>query len=101
MKGGFSSFAEEELSDILSLDEFLIGNPSATFLVKVSGDSMIHDGIFPGDFVVAERGRSPKNGDIVIVQIEGEWTMKKFSSLAPPKGLSIAAVVTASFRKYR
>ena len=37
---GFPSPAEEELVDTLSLDEFLIQNRSATFLLKVSGDSM-------------------------------------------------------------
>ena len=117
VQAGFPSPAEEELSDLLSLDEFLISKPSASFLLKVSGDSMIQAGIFPGDFVVAERGRSPKKGDIVIAQIDGEWTMKyyekqgekivlraankKYATLIPQKELSVAAVVIASFRKYR
>src|SRR3989338_3100859 len=38
VQAGFPSPAEEELVDTLSLDEFLIRNPSSSYLVKVSGD---------------------------------------------------------------
>jgi repressor LexA len=45
VKAGFPSPAEEELADMMSLDEFLIEKPEATFMLKVSGDSMIDAGI--------------------------------------------------------
>ena len=60
IKAGFPSPAEEELVDLISLDEFLIEKPEATVMVKVSGDSMIDAGIHPGDIVLMERGRNPK-----------------------------------------
>lgn len=117
VEAGFPSPAEEELADTLSLDEFLIQNPDATFLLKVSGDSMSEAGILPGDMVLVDKGRVPKSGDIVIAEVDGEWTMKylrkkegnvalvpanpKYKPLKPKKELKIAGVVTAVVRKYR
>ena len=79
VEAGFPSPAEEELTDTLSLDDFLIKNREATFLLKVSGDSMKDAGILPGDMVIVERGGTPHNGDIVIAEVDGTWTMKYFS----------------------
>ncbi len=117
VEAGFPSPAEEELVDTLSLDDLLINNPDATFLLKVSGDSMSEAGILPGDMVLVERGVEPKNGDIVIAEVDGEWTMKyikkrgegvvlvpansRYQPIRPKKELTIAGVVTAVVRKYR
>lgn len=116
VQAGFPSPAEEELVDTLSLDEFLIKNRDATYLVKVTGDSMIEAGILPGDLVIVERGREAKSGDIVIAQVDGEWTMKyyikygkqivlkaansKYPPLKPKRELVIGGIVTAQIRKY-
>ena len=113
---GFPSPAEEELADNISLDELLIENKAATFLLKVSGDSMIDEGIKPGDMVIVDKGRTPKNGDIVIAEVDGEWTMKflkkkgasvslvaanpLYKTITPEKELKIAGVVTAVVRQY-
>ena len=75
---GYPSPAEEELRDIISIDEYLITRPESSFLVKVSGDSMIGGGIMDGDMVIVEKGREPKNGNIVLAEVDGEWTMKYF-----------------------
>ncbi len=77
VQAGFPSPAEEELADNLSLDEFLIRKPEATFMLKVSGDSMIDAGIHPGDLVLVERGTTPKNRDIVVAMIDGDATVKR------------------------
>ncbi len=116
VQAGFPSPAEEELIDVLSLDQFLIQKPDATYLVKVTGDSMIDAGIHAGDLVLVERGRPVKSGDIVIAQIDDEWTMKyfhkkgrhvvlkaaneKYPPMIPTKELVIGGVVTACIRKY-
>lgn len=116
VQAGFPSPAEEELVDVLSLDEFLVRRPEATFLLTVSGDSMIDAGIHPGDIVLVEKGCTPRKGDIVIAQIDGEWTMKYFSkdskgvlleaankkykSIRPKQSLIIGGVVTSVIRKY-
>jgi SOS regulatory protein LexA len=117
VEAGFPSPAEEELADTLSLDELLIQNPDATFLLKVSGDSMAGAGILPGDMVLVNKGQVPKSGDIVIAEVDGEWTMKYlrkrgdnvaliaanplYKPIRPKKELKIAGVVTAVIRKYQ
>jgi SOS regulatory protein LexA len=117
IEAGFPSPAEEELVDTLSLDDLLIQNREATFLLKVSGDSMTGAGILPGDMVIIDKGRTPKSGDIVIAQVDGEWTMKflrkrrddvvlvaanpKYQPIRPKHELKIAGVVTAVVRKYQ
>ena len=53
---GFPSPAKEELRDVISLDEYLIKQPDTSFLLKVSGDSMIGEGVKEGDLVIVERG---------------------------------------------
>jgi SOS-response transcriptional repressor LexA len=78
VQAGLPSPAEEELIDTLSLDGFLVKRPEATYLLTVSGDSMIEVGIHPGDLVLVEKGGVRKNNDIVIAQVDGEWTMKYF-----------------------
>ncbi len=116
VQAGFPSPAEEELVDILSLDEFLVQRPEATFMLKVSGDSMIDAGIHPGDIVLVEKGRTPKSGDIVIAQVDDEWTMKyfvrrhkqvqleaankKYKTIVPKQSLTIGGVVKTVIRKY-
>jgi SOS regulatory protein LexA len=113
---GFPSPAEEELRDVVSLDEYLIATPENSFLLTVSGDSMIEEGIMPKDLVIVEKGREPKNGDIVIAEVDGEWTLKYFKregntvilEAANPKypvikaksELRVGGVVTAVIRKY-
>lgn len=117
IQAGFPSPAEEELLDTLSMDEFLIQKPSASYLIKVSGDSMIEAGIMPGDLVIVERGREAKPGDIVIAQVDGQWTMKyytqsqgkvilkaanrKYAPIQPKQELLIGGVVIANVRKYK
>lgn len=116
VQAGFPSPAEEELLDTLSLDEFLIRRPEATFLLKVTGDSMLEAGIHPGDMVLVERGTTPKPGDIVVAQVDDEWTLKyynkdregvrldpanaKYSTIRPKRSLTVGGVVRAVVRKY-
>lgn len=116
IQAGFPSPAEEELIDTVTLDEFLIQKKEASYLVKVTGDSMIEAGVMPNDLVIVERGREAKNGDIVIAQVDGEWTMKyyfkkgrevvlkaankKYPPILPKQELTIGGVVVACIRKY-
>ncbi len=117
VQAGFPSPAEEELIDTLSLDEFLVKNPTASYLVKASGDSMIEAGIMPGDMVIVERGREPHMGDIVVAQVDGDWTLKyfekkngkvvlrpgnkKYPLIHPENELVVGGVVVANVRKYK
>jgi repressor LexA len=116
VQAGFPSPAEEELVDTINLDQYLVRRPEATYLLTVSGDSMIEAGIHPGDLVLVEKGGVPKQNDIVIAQIDGEWTMKYFGKdkagvyldpansnytrMRPERSLSIGGIVRAVVRKY-
>lgn len=112
---GFPSPAEESLLDTVTLEEFLINRPDATFMLRVDGDSMIDAGILPDDIVLIERGRNAGNGDIVIACVDGEWTMKyyykigrdvrlepankNYKTIRPKRSLSIEGVVCSVVRK--
>ncbi len=116
VQAGFPSPAEEELADTMSLDELLIRRPEATFMLTVQGDSMIVAGIVPGDMVLVEKGGTPKSGDIVVAQVDDEWTLKyyakdkegvrldpanpKYKSIRPKRTLVIGGIVKAVIRKY-
>jgi len=113
---GFPSPAEEEMRDIISFDEYLIRNPEISFLLSVTGDSMIEAGIREKDLVIVEKNKEPQNGDIILAEVDGNWTMKyfrrrgkmvtleaansKYSPIIPRTDLRIAGVITAVVRKY-
>ncbi|MDP3988628.1 MAG: transcriptional repressor LexA [bacterium] len=116
VEAGFPSPAEEELVDVINIDDYLIENKEATYLLTVKGDSMIDAGIMPGDLVVVERTSAPKIGEIVIAEVDGEWTMKylrkkngvmyleaanqNYPPIYSHSELKIEAVVRGVIRKY-
>lgn len=58
---------------------------SDIFILKVSGDSMINAGIDDGDRVLVQGKKEFVSGDIVLADIEGESTIKRFiSDDSPP-----------------
>ena len=74
---GFPSPAEDFLEKRLDLNDYLIKNSSATFLVKVEGSSMIGAGIHNGDVLVVDRSIEPENNKIVLGVLNGEFTVKR------------------------
>jgi SOS regulatory protein LexA len=116
VEAGFPSPAEEELVDTMTMDDYLIENREATYLLKVQGDSMVDAGIMPGDMVLVERRSDARDGDVVIAEVDHEWTMKyfrkrgskvylipanaKYSPIEAEDELKIAAIVKAVVRKY-
>ncbi len=113
---GLPASAEENTREVISMDEYLVAKPESSFLLRVTGESMIGAGIMDGDLVIVERERSPKNGDIVLAEVDGAWTMKYFRrkgrevileaanpaypTIYPREELKIGGVITASVRKY-
>lgn len=77
ISAGFAAPVEEQAEEMLNLDDYLVGNKAATFLLRVKGDSMIHAGIFEGDIVIVERNREPRQNDIVVGILDGEFTLKR------------------------
>ena len=76
---GFPSPAEDFLEKRLDLNDYLIKNKAATFLVKVTGNSMENAGIFDGDVLVIDRSVEPENGKVVLGVLNGEFTVKRIS----------------------
>lgn len=116
VEAGFPTSAEEDVLDTLSLDEWLINDREATFMLQVKGDSMHDAGIHEGDMVIVERTETAQVGQIVIAEVDGAWTMKYLAQdkqglylnpandaypiIRPEAALRIAAVVRAVVRKY-
>lgn len=76
---GFPSPAEDYIEETLDLNEKLIRNKEATFLLSVQGDSMKDVGILDGDILVVDRSIQPQDGKIVIAALDGELTVKRLS----------------------
>ena len=124
VEAGFPTAAEEHVLDTMNIDDYLIDTKSKdkTYMLEVKGDSMIEAGINEGDLVIAERiggpgaTREAKDGDIVIADVDGGWTMKylckkgntvflepankKYKPIYPEVSLNIAAIVRGVIRKY-
>jgi len=116
IEAGWPSPAEEELLDTMSFDEYLAPNKEASYILRVKGDSMIEAGTHPDDLVLVERTTTPRDGNIVIAEVDGEWTMKYFRRqgsnvwlesanaayppITPEHQLTVVAVVRAVVRKY-
>lgn len=116
VEAGMPSVAEEETLDTLNLDNYLIKDRNSSYILEVKGDSMIEEGIKEGDLVIVERNMNPKEGDIVIAEVDQGWTMKYFrkkgnraylqpanknyKDIYPEQDMKISAVVKGVIRKY-
>jgi repressor LexA len=68
--------AEENFQGLLNLNT-LFGRDAAIFALRVEGDSMIKAGIFHGDFVIVKHQPEIAHGEIGVVYIDDEATVKK------------------------
>lgn len=116
VEAGFPTLAEQEEMDTISLDQYLLTCPEKNYMLKVIGRSMIDAGISPNDLVIVEMDKDPKNGDIVIAEVDGAWTMKYFQrknkeiilipankdypSIRPKNDMRIGGVVVSVVKKY-
>ena len=115
VKAGLPSDVEEQ-TDTINLEDMLVGKKELTYMLEVDGDSMIDAHIEKGDHVLVERTSVAKVGDIVIAEVDGEFTMKyyrkdsgkvylepankNYKNIYPEHSLNIVAVVKAVIRKY-
>jgi repressor LexA len=113
---GFPVNIEEELADTVDLDNLLIGKKELTYMLEVDGDSMIDAHIEDGDMVLVEKRSDAKDGQIVIAEVDGEFTMKylrkegskvwlepankNYKPIYPKHSFSVIAVLKAVVRKY-
>ena len=75
---GFPSPAEDYASLSLDLNRELVKNPASTFYARVSGLSMIDEGINDGDLLVIDKSITPYDGCLAVCYIDGEFTLKRF-----------------------
>ncbi len=73
---GFPSPAMDYVEDRIDLNEVFIKHPLATFMVESVGDSMINAFIPPRAKLLIDRSITPQNGDIVLAELDGEFTVK-------------------------
>ena len=68
--------AEENFQGLLNF-ELLFGRDSALFALRVEGESMTGAGIFPGDFVIVKHQPDIASGEIGVVYVDDEATVKR------------------------
>ncbi len=76
MRAGFPSPADDFIEEEIDLQRLLITNRPATFLVRVAGDSMVGARLFDGDLAVVDRSLDPRDGDVVVVDVDGDRSFK-------------------------
>lgn len=77
VSAGFPSPAQDYIEQTLDMNEHLIKNEAATFVVTVSSQSMLGAGIDINDELVVDRSLEAKHEDIVVVWIDNEFTVKR------------------------
>ncbi len=77
VSAGLPTQAEDFIEGKIDLNRHLVKNPTSTFLVRVTGDSMIEAGIHSGDALIVDRSLKPDDQKIVIAVLNGELTVKR------------------------
>jgi SOS-response transcriptional repressor LexA len=114
VQAGLPNPANDNPPEAITLENFLIHRPSQTVLIRVKGDSMKDAGIHDGDLAVVERRYTANVGEIVVANLDNEFTLKyldkdKASRFLRPanddfapirSGFEIFGVMVGLVRKY-
>jgi repressor LexA len=118
VEAGLPAVAEEAELDTLNVEEYMAGKAKGeTYLLTVKGNSMIDAGIHNGDLVLVECTATAKPGQIVVAELDGEWTMKylrerngkhyleaanpEYDDMYPESDLRIGGIVRGVIRRYQ
>ena len=119
VQAGFPSPAEDLGAQRLDLSQLLQTNREDVYFMRIKGMSLRDLGIFDQDMAVVHRGKRPRDGDIVVVSVDGEFTAKvlqrrasgmtlkaanaDFPDIVPQEGQTVEAwgVVTAVVKQFR
>lgn len=119
IRAGFPSPADDFAVKRHDLNDLLVTHPAATFFWRVRGTSMQGAGIGDGDILVVNRALDPVHGDIVVAELDNDFTVKylhrragkvklvaadpTFPDILLREGqtLAICGVVTAAIKKFR
>ncbi len=69
--------AQERVEDTVQVDSFLLGTNKKVYGLRVQGESMIGDGILPGDYIFVKKQLNAEDGEIVVAMIDDEATVKR------------------------
>ena len=76
IKAGFPSPTQDYMESAIDLNKELVKHPASTFYGRVKGDSMIDANVHDGDILVIDKSLEPRNGDMAVCFIDGEFTIK-------------------------
>jgi DNA polymerase V len=74
---GFPSPAADHAQTRIDLNDHLLRNREATYLFRVSGDSMEGIGIYDGDTIIVDRSIEAKHNHVILAVIDDEFTLKR------------------------
>ena len=74
---GFPSPATDYLEDEINLNEELVTNKASTFLIRVTGSSMVEDNIHDGDVLIVDKSINIQHNSIAVLNYEGQLVVKK------------------------
>ena len=74
---GFGSPSGDSGVTRLDLNDILIRNPQASFLMRVAGDAMHEAGIDDADLLLIDRAVTPAHGHVVIAVVEQEFVCRR------------------------
>lgn len=96
VSAGWPSPAQDYYSGDINLNDHLIDDANATFILRVSGHSMEQAGISHGDEIIVDRSRTPKDGDIVVAILNGEMTLKRLQFRTEKNGKRLVRLQSAN-----
>ncbi|MEO8766219.1 MAG: translesion error-prone DNA polymerase V autoproteolytic subunit [Ginsengibacter sp.] len=77
IQAGFPSPAQDYMEEDIDLQKMLIRHPLATFIIRVKGDSMVGAFIPEDALLIVDKSLKPKNRDIIVAVVNGEFTVKR------------------------
>jgi DNA polymerase V len=96
---GFPNPAADRRLKGLDLNQFLIAQPTSTFMFRVRGDQGIARGIFDGDVAIVDRALAPRSSDLVLWHDGQRFVLSAQTRLTPDSVLW--GVVTATIHQHR
>jgi len=76
---GMPALAVENREDVLKVDRCMLPHSAEeVFALRVFGESMILDGVFPGDYIFVRKQLQVAQGEMAVVMVDGEATVKRY-----------------------
>ena len=76
VRAGFPSPAQNYMGESIDLNKDLIEHAESTFYARVTGDSLCDAGVEEGDILIVDKSLTPRNGDMAVCCVGGEFTLK-------------------------